>query len=274
MLGQDLTARLQRRHQAIPLKRADADVTDEQEVKLAIKHALPEAVVHAAAFTAVDRCEAERDLAFRVNGEGTRHVALACRDLKIPMLYLSTDYVFDGEKTEPYVEADIPHPLNVYGLSKLEGERHVSSLLDRYWIVRTSWLYGPYGKNFVTAILDQARRGVAPRVVNDQVGSPTYTEDLAAALETIIERGERGIYHISNSGSCSWFDFAQEILRQVGLEPSQVTPISASSSGRPARRPRNSCLANSRLASEGFPLLQPWQDALRRDLARTSKASL
>jgi dTDP-4-dehydrorhamnose reductase len=273
MLGQDLTTRLQSRHEVIPFTRADADITDQQRITGAIERALPEVVVHAAAFTAVDRCESEPELAFRVNSEGTRHVALVCRELKIPMLYLSTDYVFDGEKTEPYVEADIPHPLNVYGLSKLEGERHVSSLVDRYWIVRTSWLYGPYGKNFVAAILDQARRGITPRVVSDQVGSPTYTEDLAAGLETVIERGGPGIYHISNFGFCSWFDFAQEVFRQVGLDPSQVKQISTSSSGRPARRPRNSCLANSRLAAEGIPLLQPWQDALRMYMARTAEVS-
>jgi dTDP-4-dehydrorhamnose reductase len=268
MLGQDLVARLQLHHQVIPLARAGADITDLDAISGAIKHASPEAVVHAAAFTAVDRCESERDLAFQVNGQGTRNVALACRELKIPLLYVSTDYVFDGEKKEPYVESDATHPLSAYGESKLEGEKQVSGLLDRYWIVRTSWLFGPKGRNFVQAILEQAKRGATLRVVNDQVGSPTYTEDLAAALEGILERGRPGVYHVSNQGFCSWFEFSQEILRQTGRDPSTVIPVPTSAVSRPAHRPKNSRLANTLLAAEGISLLPLWQDALRRYLSR------
>jgi dTDP-4-dehydrorhamnose reductase len=272
MLGRDLTARFSRRHEVIPLSHSDADVTDAARIAEVIRRAAPGVVIHAAAFTAVDRCESERALAFQVNGEGTRNVAQACRGLSVPLAYLSSDYVFNGEKSEPYVETDAPDPLSVYGASKLEGENHVRALLDRYWIVRTSWLFGPHGKNFVEAILAQAKPGAALRVVSDQTGSPTYTEDLAAGLEAVIQRGAPGVYHISNQGSCSRFDFAREILRQAGLDPSRVIPVPASDLARPARRPRNSCLANTRLASEGIPLLPSWQDALHRYLLKLSAA--
>jgi dTDP-4-dehydrorhamnose reductase len=271
MLGQDLVPFLEARHTVIPLTRADADISVGHQIATAIQEARPEAVVHAAAFTAVDLCESQPELAIQVNGEGTRNVALACRKLDLPMLYVGTDYVFDGEKPEPYVETDSPHPLGVYAKSKLEGERHVSQLLDRYWIVRTSWLFGPHGKNFVHSILGQARRGATLRVVDDQAGSPTYTEDLAAGLEAILTRGTMGIYHVSNQGTCSWFEFSQEILRQVGLDVSTIVPISTSALNRAAPRPRNSRLANTRLAAEGIPLLPSWQEALHRYLVRTKE---
>jgi len=269
MLGRDLTARLVSRHEVIPADLPEVDITDLPAFQEVVIRQKPQAVIHAAAFTAVDECELQPAEAFRVNAEGTRNVALACRQARIPMLYVSTDYVFDGEKTEPYVESDSPNPINIYGRSKLEGERYVSDLIDRFWIVRTSWLFGPLGKNFVKTILNAARRGQSLRVVNDQVGSPTYTVDLAAALEQILEKGGPGIYHVTNQGHCSWYEFAEEILRQAGLEGISLTPIPTSASGRPAPRPRNSCLANTRLQQEGLDLLPPWQDALRRYLLRT-----
>jgi dTDP-4-dehydrorhamnose reductase len=271
MLGQDLVPFLEPRHTVIPLTRSDADITDGSKTAAVIVQVRPDAVVHAAAFTAVDLCESQPELAMRVNGAGTRHVALACRELNVPMLYLGTDYVFDGEKNGPYVETDTAGPLGVYGKSKLEGERQVSRLLERHWIVRSSWLFGPHGKNFVRSILDQAKGGAALRVVNDQVGSPTYTEDLAAGLAAILERGTMGTYHMSNQGFCSWYEFAQEILRQVGMDPSGIVPISTAALNRPAPRPKNSRLANARLAAEGFPLLPPWQKALHRYLVRTNE---
>jgi dTDP-4-dehydrorhamnose reductase len=177
--------------------------------------------------------------------------------------------VFDGEKTDAYVESDSPNPINIYGRSKLEGERYVSDLIDRFWIVRTSWLFGRHGRNFVKTILDMARRGESLRVVNDQVSSPTYTVDLVTALAQVLEKGGPGIYHVTNQGHCSWYEFAQEILRQAGLEDVALTPIPTSASGRPAPRPRNSCLANARLEEEGLALLPPWQDALHRYLLPT-----
>lgn len=269
MLGQDLTARLESRHEVIPTDLPEVDITDLRAFQEVVIRQRPQAVIHAAAFTAVDECELQPAVAFRVNAEGTRHVALACRQARIPMLYVSTDYVFDGEKEGPYVESDSPHPLNVYGRSKLEGERYVSDLVGRFWIVRTSWLFGRHGKNFVKTILDMAWRGESLRVVNDQVGSPTYTADLVTALEQILEKGGPGIYHVTNQGHCSWHEFAEEIVRQAGLERTSLIPIPTAASGRPAPRPRDSRLANTRLQQEGLDLLPPWQDALRRYLLRT-----
>ncbi len=274
MLGRDLTAQFAARHQVVPLTRHEADVTDPKSVLESIGRAKPEVVIHAAAFTAVDDCEGQPELALRVNAEGTRNVALACVELRIPMLYISTDYVFDGTKPTPYTESDQPNPINVYGRSKLEGERFVQGMLGQFWIVRTSWLFGLMGKNFVRTILGKAESGESLQVVNDQVGAPTYTADLAEKLEQIVERGGPGIYHVTNQGYCSWFDFAQEILEQTGLRDVRVLPIPTSASNRPAPRPKNSRLANLRLESLGFSLLPPWQDALRRYLLRDMRANI
>lgn len=276
MLAQDVVAHLRVCHEVVPLTRRDADITDARRIGEAIESARPDVVVHCAAFTAVDDCESQPDLAFRVNGGGTRNVALACRQSGAGMVYLSTDYVFDGEKPSPYAESDVPNPINVYGHSKLEGERRVHEMVERpqrTWIVRVSWLFGPRGKNFVRAILERARRGGGSLcVVDDQVGAPTYTMDAAEKIEQIVEKGAPGIYHVTNQGYCSWFDFAQEILRQTSVSmkfgPVQLTRTTSAELGRPARRPRNSCLANTRLEAEGLGLLPPWPDALRRHLAR------
>ena len=271
MLGQDLMALLALRHQPIPLRRADADLTDSDAVVRALEARRPEAVVHTAAYTAVDDCESHPEIAYRVNGEGTRHLALACRRLQIPMVYISTDYVFDGEKADPYVETDEPNPLNVYGWSKLQGERSVQELLRQFWIVRVSWLFGPLGKNFVRTIMEQARSGRSLRVVTDQMGAPTYTMDLAARLEAILtEPAAPGVYHLSNGGYCSWFEFAREIVAQSGLGETSITPIPASVLQRPARRPKNSRLGTIRNLAIGPP--PSWQDALTRYLVRERQA--
>ena len=272
MLGQDLTAHLKARHQVVGADLPEVDITDPHSVQRAFAGGKLDAVIHAAAFTAVDNCEHRPDLAFQVNAEGTHNVAVACREASLTMLYLSTDYVFDGQKTAPYAEDDLPNPLNVYGQSKLQGESHVKELLPGSWIVRTSWLFGPLGKNFVRTILQRAQQGESLRVVDDQVGAPTYTVDLAEKLEQIVMRGSPGIYHVTNRGYCSWFEFAQEILRQAGLSHVPLFAIPTSASDRAARRPRNSRLAHTRLESEGLGLLPPWQDALARYLLREVQA--
>lgn len=278
MLGQDLVAELRSRHEVIPLTRSDADITDAPRIIGAIERAQPQVVVHCAAFTAVDDCESQASLAFRVNAEGTHNVAAACRKAHAGLVYMSTDYVFDGEKSSPYVETDEPNPINVYGRSKLEGERRAQEALGevpRAWMVRVSWLFGPLGRNFVRTILERARRGDTLRVVDDQVGSPTYTVDAAQKIEQIVERGTPGIYHVTNQGYCSWFDLAEEILRQAAdlgkLDSASLVRISSAELRRPARRPRNSRLANARLEAEGLGLLPRWQDALRRYLERSSE---
>jgi len=272
MLGRDLMAHLGARHQVVPADLPEVDITDLDLLQRTFESAKLDVVIHTAAFTAVDDCEHRSDLAFQVNAEGTRNVAVACRLASLPMLYVSTDYVFDGQKPTPYAEDDVPNPLNVYGRSKLQGERHVTELLTTAWIVRTSWLFGPLGKNFVRTILQRAHRGEALHVVDDQVGAPTYTMDLAEKLEQIVMRGNPGIYHVTNRGYCSWFEFAQEILRQAGLSHVPLFPIPTSASDRPARRPRNSRLAHTRLESEGLGFLPPWQDALTRYLLRDRQA--
>jgi dTDP-4-dehydrorhamnose reductase len=269
MLGRDLVIRLESRHCVLPLTRKDVDITDPGLVDRAFDKAEPDIVIHCAAFTAVDDCELQPEVAFKVNAEGTRNVARACRRRGIPILYLSTDYVFDGEKPEPYVETDRPSPLNVYGKTKLAGEEGVKELAARFWIVRVSWLFGPWGRNFVRAILDQARAGQPLRVVADQVGAPTYTMDLAEKIEAIFTRAEGGIYHVTNQGWCSWFEFAQEILHQAGLDHLTVSPLPSSALHRRARRPRNSRLANARLEASGLGLLPAWKQALRCYLSRS-----
>ncbi len=269
MLGQDLVARVRVRHTVFPSDIGDTDITVRAQVSGLVQRSKPDVVIHTAAFTAVDECENQRDLAFAVNAEGTRNLALACSEFRIPLLYISTDYVFNGEKPTPYVEEDATGPLNVYGQSKLRGEEYVKELLDQFWIVRTSWLFGPLGKNFVRAILQKARREGQLRVVDDQVGAPTYTEDLAEKLEEIAGQTRYGFFHVTNQGYCSWFQFAQEIVRQAGLRNVEITPIPTSEAGRPAPRAKNSRLENGSLSKKGIALLPPWQDALRRYLLRT-----
>ena len=234
---------------------------------------MPDVVIHTAAFTAVDDCERNPDLAFRVNGEGTRNVGSACRPAHAAMVYISTDYVFDGQKQSPYAETDHPNPINVYGKSKLQGENYAAELVEHSWIVRTSWLFGPLGKNFVGAILTRARQGESLRVVDDQVGAPTYTVDLAEKLVEIVERGKPGVYHVTGQGYCSWFEFAQEILAQAGMGNTPISPIDTFASGRLAPRPRNSRLVNTHLLEQGLGLLPPWQSALGRYLARETSMS-
>ena len=272
MLGRDLVSCLKSRHGVLPLTRKEADITDSSAVDRAFDKTQPDIVIHCAAFTAVDECELQPELAFKVNAEGTQTVARACRKRSIPILYLSTDYVFDGEKPEPYVETDRPSPLNVYGQTKLAGEEGVKELAGRFWIVRVSWLFGPWGRNFVRAILDQAHTGQPLRVVADQVGAPTYTMHLAEKIEVIFTGAEGGIYHVTNQGYCSWFEFAKEILHQAGLDHITVSPIPSSALDRRARRPPNSRLANTRLEASGLGLLPPWKDAVRSYLSRAMRA--
>jgi dTDP-4-dehydrorhamnose reductase len=272
MLGRDLVSCLEPRHCILPMTRKEADITDPRLVDRACDEAEPDIVIHCAAFTAVDDCELQPELAFKVNAKGTQNVARACRRRGIPILYLSTDYVFDGEKPEPYVETDGPNPLNVYGQTKLSGEESVKDLVARFWIVRVSWLFGPWGRNFVRAILDQAHTGRPLRVVADQIGAPTYTMDLAEKIEAIFTRGEAGIYHVTNQGCCSWFEFANEILHQAGLDHITVSPIPSTALDRRARRPRNSRLANTRLEASGLGLLPTWKHAVSSYLSRVIEA--
>jgi dTDP-4-dehydrorhamnose reductase len=260
MLGRDLVPVLSERHQVDGVDIEDFDLTDPGSVAHMVSRK-PELVMHLAAMTNVDGCEREPERALLVNGRGTRQVALACRELAVPMLYISTDFVFDGAKGEPYREDDRPNPLGHYGRSKLAGEEAVRELLDRYYIVRISWLFGRHGKNFVSTILNRARESGEVRVVNDQTGSPTYAPDLSQALAKLAESGRYGTYHITNSGTCTWHAFASEAVRLSGVK-AKVIPISSKEFPTPTRRPVYSVLGNYNWIRDFGRPLRSWPEAL------------
>lgn len=232
----------------------------------------PDWVIHAAAATDVDRCEREPTWAAAGNVEATAQVAEACRRTGAGVVYLSTDYVFDGRKGAPYLEEDPPAPRSVYGRSKLEGEQIVRRAAPRWAIARTAWLYGVHGKNFVKTILQKACGCETLQVVDDQVGSPTYAADLAAALATLVERGLTGTFHLTNGGACSWFEFTREILRQAGMTRVRLEPITTQGLARAAPRPAYSVLANRAWQEAGEPPLRPWPEALAAMLRRAGAA--
>lgn len=246
------------------------DITDKAAVEKVIKEASPDVVIHCAAWTAVDMAEEDDkvELVRRVNAGGTENIALVCKELDIPMVYLSTDYVFDGMGEKPW-EPDCKEykPLNVYGQTKLEGELAVSRNLDKYFIVRIAWVFGVNGKNFIKTMLNLGKKYEEIRVVNDQIGTPTYTYDLARLLVDMIETDKYGYYHATNEGGyISWYDFACEIFRQAGYD-TKVIPVTTEEYGMSkAVRPFNSRLDKSKLTENGFELLPTWQDALQRYL--------
>ena len=266
MLGRALCRRLDAEHAVIEAHRGWFDVTDESSTRKAIASERPDVVVHAAAYTRVDDCETHREAAFAVNAAGTRHVALGCLDCGAWMLYVSTDYVYDGEKGRPYVEEDPTAPLGVYGASKLEGERELARLGIPHMVVRTSWLFGPGGSNFVRTVYGALSLGRPLKVVDDQVGSPTYTVDLADAVARLLAVQGRGVVHVANAGACSWFQLARAVLEATGRTDVPLTPISSRDLGRPARRPRYSVLDTGRYTSLTGHRLRPWRDALREYL--------
>lgn len=221
----------------------------------------PDIIIHTAAYTDVDGCEVNNELAWNVNSLGTRNVATAAEELKAKLFYISTDYIFDGKKKDAYVENDEPNPLNVYGKSKLMGENFIRDITSRYCIVRTSWLYGKKGNNFVHTILEQVKVKEELRVVHDQIGSPTYTKDLGQVIKKLIPIEANGIYHASGEGQCSWYDFTLEILRLIGTDK-KVVPITSNEISRLAIRPPYSALRNLCLREIGI-FMPPWQEALR-----------
>ena len=246
------------------------DITDASAVKRVLEDVHPDAVVHCAAWTAVDMAEDDENVAKvrAVNAGGTQNIADICKELDCKMLYLSTDYVFDGQGTEPW-QPDCKEykPLNVYGQTKLEGELAVSGTLDKYFIVRIAWVFGKNGKNFVKTMLNVGKTHDTVRVVNDQIGTPTYTFDLARLLVDMIESDKYGYYHATNEGGyISWYDFTCEIYRQAGYT-TKVVPVTTAEYGlSKAKRPFNSRLDKSKLIANGFKPLPDWKDALRRYL--------
>jgi dTDP-4-dehydrorhamnose reductase len=246
--------------------REDLDVTDAAAVFARLQAVRPDVVVNASAYNKVDAAQDDPESAFLANAVGPVNLARACAELGARFVHVSTDYVFDGTKTAPYLEDDVPRPRSVYGLSKRAGELNVLSLGQAALIVRTSGVLGAGGSrakggSFVERILDRARRGEALRVVNDQVFAPTYAPDLAAALLALVEAGTQGIVHVTNTGSCTWHALAQQALREAGL-PATVEPIASTDLGLKAPRPPYSVLSTTRYRSLGLPALRPWQDAL------------
>ncbi|HKF50926.1 MAG TPA: dTDP-4-dehydrorhamnose reductase [Candidatus Acidoferrales bacterium] len=273
MLARAIAEVLSPREQVSGASHAEADIADENAMRTVLEAAKPDVVVNAAAFTDVDACETQRELAFRVNAEGPRNLAIICKDMDIPLMHISTDYVFDGEKTEPYAEEDEARPLSVYGKSKLQGEREVQSHLDRSWVVRVCSVFGPYRNNFVSLVADMGGKGSPLKIVKDQRLAPTYTFDAAAGIGRILRRGPYGTYHLTNQGFTSRLEFTHEILRQAGFENAPVIPISSEETNRPAKRPRNSQLENARLKREGIELLSAWEDAVRRYLIQLAQGN-
>ncbi len=260
MLGQALTACLESRgHQVVAMPREKLDVTNYEQVINKVNEFTPDMVLHCAAYTKVDQAESEPDLAFFINGYGTENLAVACNHLNIPLLYISSDYVFDGEQDRPYTTWDDTRPLSIYGKTKLAGEKAVIRHLRRFFIVRTSWLYGPNGKNFVETILQIADEGKPLRVVSDQIGSPTCTLSLSETIADLIETERWGVYHASDDGITSWYEFAKEIL--LGRDVS-VTPIQTKDMPRPATRPKYSVMDKTTLINTIGRELPPWQESL------------
>jgi len=266
MLGRDLMGILHStcsKDEIIGWDIEEIDIQKEDESITKIEKLRPEIVIHIAAYTDVDGCELDKEKAFAVNAEGTKHVALAASKCDAKMVYLSTDYVFDGEKREPYSESDPPHPLNVYGHSKLKGEQYVQEGVKDSLIIRTQWLYGPFGRNFVDSILQQAKVKSVLSIVKDQLGSPTYTLDLARAISELIRVEARGIFHVTNSDFCTWHAFAETILKLAGVNRVKVLPISSKELGRPATRPSYSVLSGQKLKKETGLTMRSWTEALK-----------
>ncbi len=261
MLGHDIVTVFNDDTDLINFTINDFDITDLDKSLSIIRKAKPDYLIHTAAYTDVDGSEQDPEKAYFINGLGTRNIAMACEEIKCPIIYISTDYVFDGMSEVPYSEWDLPAPINKYGLSKLIGEQYVTSLTNRFYIIRTSWLYGRNGKNFVETIVKLLSEKDEIDVVNDQVGSPTYTYDLAEKLKEIIGKGY-GIYHITNSSSCSWYEFASEIARLTSGK-TIIKPTTTEKFDLPARRPSYSVLDNTMLRLEGIKELRHWKEALQ-----------
>ena len=264
-LGTDLVASANHAGlDVIATSHADLDITDRNSVSQKIASAAPEAIIHAAAWTAVDACESDIKKAMAINSDGTANVVNAARQIGARVIYISTDYVFDGTKATPYIESDIPNPQSVYGASKLAGERHLD--LNQDSVVRISWVCGEHGNNMVKTILRLAATSPTLTFVDDQIGSPTFTSDIAPVLVDFARESRTGIWHLTNQGTTSWFGFAQDVLRAAELDPNRVQPIATADlrPQRPAKRPANSVLENAHMCKANLTLLDDYHIPLQR----------
>jgi dTDP-4-dehydrorhamnose reductase len=263
MLGTDLMAVFKPVHDTAGLDLPDFDITFPEQCLATVTALRPDVIINAAAFTRVDDCETHEKEAFQVNGYGAGNLARAAASIGALFVHYSTDYIFDGLKNEAYREGDAPNPQSAYGKSKLLGETLIRRECENHLIIRTSWLFGPNGPNFIRTIISAAKKGAPLRVVHDQRGSPTYTKDLAQWTLQMIDAGCRSTYHVTNSGSCTWFELASRAVEWAGIEGISIAPVTTAEFPRPAKRPANSILANARLNQDGLPIMRSWQIAAR-----------
>ena len=261
-LGYDVVKDLEKRgHQPIGVDRDEMDLMDNEAIRTFIMDLKPEAIIHCAAYTAVDKAEEEVETCYQINAEAVKVISECAKELDVKLIYISTDYVFDGTKEGEYVETDLPNPINVYGASKLKGEQYVQTLLEKYYIVRISWVFGVNGNNFIKTMRRLGSERDELNIIDDQVGSPTYTADLAPLLVDMMETDKYGIYHATNEETCSWYEFANEIFKQSGIEV-KTNPITTDQYPTAAKRPMNSRMSKAKLKANGFNLLPTWQEAL------------
>lgn len=265
-LGYDVMNELEKQGlEGIGVDIDEMDITDADQVNKVIKEAAPDAVIHCAAYTAVDAAEDNEEICRKVNAQGTENIAKVCEELDIKMMYISTDYVFNGQGERPWEPDDEREPLNVYGQTKYEGELAIEEHVKKFFTVRIAWVFGVNGKNFIKTMLNLGKTHDHLTVVNDQTGSPTYTYDLARLLVDMIQTDKYGRYHATNEGLCTWYEFACEIFKQAGMDVS-VAPVSSDEYPAKAKRPSNSRMDKSKLTANGFQPLPTWQDALSRYL--------
>jgi dTDP-4-dehydrorhamnose reductase len=261
-LGKDVLLELARKnHQAYGADRQQLDITNEEDVMAYINEVKPDVILHCAAYTNVDAAEENENAAYEVNAAGTEYLAKAAKLNGAKMLYVSTDYVFDGSANEPYEVDEPTKPLGAYGRTKLAGEQLLQQHLDEFFVVRTAWVFGIHGNNFVKTMIRLGKERGEVGVVHDQVGSPTYTVDLAQFMVELMETNKYGVYHATNSGICSWYDFAVEIFKQAKLDV-KVNPLTSEQFPRPAARPKYSVLSKKRIEQEGLKPLRDWKEAL------------
>ena len=265
-LGYDVMNELEKQGlEGIGVDIDEMDITDADQVNKVIKEAAPDAVIHCAAYTAVDAAEDNEEICRKVNAQGTENIAKVCEELDIKMMYISTDYVFNGQGERPWEPDDEREPLNVYGQTKYEGELAIEEHVKKFFTVRIAWVFGVNGKNFIKTMLNLGKTHDHLTVVDDQTGSPTYTYDLARLLVDMIQTDKYGRYHATNEGICTWYEFACEIFKQAGMNVS-VAPVSSDEYPAKAKRPFNSRMDKSKLTANGFTPLPTWQDALSRYL--------
>lgn len=267
-LGSDVVKELLKRgYSTLSPNRSEFNLCSEDSIRNYILNSNCEAIVHCAAYTQVDKAEDEKDLCIKINATATKHIAKCAKILDIPMIYISTDYVFDGTKDGEYTENDETNPINIYGESKLAGEKYVQEILDKYYIVRTSWVFNINGKNFIETMLRLSKTNNQLSIVNDQIGSPTYTKDLSRLLVDMLETSKYGLYHATNEGYCSWYEFADTIFKLANINI-DIKAINSNEYASRAKRPLNSKLSKDKLIEYGFKPLPHWEDALKDYLIR------